>query len=233
MQFNQILLLADAIKFYESKGFEYVEVPWTQPFHRLSESLRDEEFPKLLPAYDRGHYFVGSAEQSLAVEYAEGRLEKKKLYQSVTPCFRGEDRVTGLHKHYFYKLELFSTKRDHDTDYHHSKDVHERFTAPVIEYAQSLIAESDEWFRKLTWDNENGDLQLSVVSTKDANKNLTIELGSYNHHMGLDTPEDAWRSSYPYFCGTGMALPRWQLLWDDKYLSDVVFEETQTKYYAI
>ena len=66
-------LLADSIKFYESKGFQRIETPWT-----VSAYVDDITRPKDRPHYQLKHNdkcLVASGEQSLP----EGIFTKRKI----------------------------------------------------------------------------------------------------------------------------------------------------------
>lgn len=93
-------LLTEAIDFYESLGFTYIEVPWA-----TSQEAQDLTRPpdgSLFPL--EGKYLVASAEQSLLQLALEGGL-KQGAYVTCTPCFRG-DRLDETHHRYFMKVEL-------------------------------------------------------------------------------------------------------------------------------
>lgn len=98
-------LLAKAIAYYTSIGYEYIEVPW----------IVDEETQLITcPSSDMiykttGGGLVGSAEQSFIKLQLDGKLKPNSLYCTVTPCFRlGDGNTSPLHQEYFIKLELFS-----------------------------------------------------------------------------------------------------------------------------
>jgi hypothetical protein len=91
-------ILADAIAYYESLGYEYVETPWVVPLDVLRITFDGNH----LETGD-GRGLVGSAEQGfLALDLPLGR------YVSCSPCFRG-DEPDELHHSDFMKVELFVT----------------------------------------------------------------------------------------------------------------------------
>lgn len=98
-------LLNNSIKYYESKGFQRVEAPWTvsekvdnitKPSDRISFQLKYND--KCL---------VASGEQSFLYLYLKNFLPKGQ-YQTITPCFRYE-AFDFLHTKYFMKNELIKT----------------------------------------------------------------------------------------------------------------------------
>ena len=98
-------ILDDSLTFYESKGFQRVEAPWTvseyvdnitKPSDRLSFQLKHNN--KCL---------VASGEQSFLYLYLKEFLPKGQ-YQAITPCFRFES-FDFLHTKYFMKNELIKT----------------------------------------------------------------------------------------------------------------------------
>lgn len=100
-------LLADSIKFYESKGFQRIETPWT-----VSAYVDD-----ITRSKDRSHYqlkhndkcLVASGEQSFLYLYLKEYLPKGK-YQTITPCFRYE-AYDLYHEKCFMKNELIITDK--------------------------------------------------------------------------------------------------------------------------
>lgn len=97
-------LLGQAVEFYKSKGYEYVEAPWA-----VSRAAVDVTCPN--PAYaaevDGLGCLVGSAEQSFLQLDLAGKLPKGR-YVALTPCFRLGDNGDALHHPYFMKVELYA-----------------------------------------------------------------------------------------------------------------------------
>lgn len=183
-------LIGEAVAFYESIGFTYVEVPWA-----VSEDAIRATLPHPFPAMelgrdhgDRGlsvmypwtNYLVGSAEQGfLTLDLEEG------AYVGVTPCFRIEDENDILRQDMFMKVELFDNR-------------------PKATVAQTLTA-AERFFRD----------QLNPVFFRPKSLQRVetpfgydlelggIEIGSY----GERSHPDLGRWVY----GTGLACPRFSV----------------------
>jgi hypothetical protein len=94
-------VLVDAIKFYSSKGFRYIETPWFVQKHISAITA------PVGGSFDTHDFsFVGSAEQGFLQLYDNLTEE---CYMSAGPCFRRE--ADELHYPQFFKLELFSKQR--------------------------------------------------------------------------------------------------------------------------
>lgn len=91
--------ISDALKYYQAKGFKYIEVPWI-----VSEKA-DQITGKGLPIW-KGllGVHVASAEQSFLQLILENNLTAGK-YVSCTPCFRN-DKLDDIHHKWFLKVEL-------------------------------------------------------------------------------------------------------------------------------
>lgn len=96
-------VIADALKFYESKGYERIEVPWSAPKDVIEATAPDKA--NLYPYKDE--YLVASGEQSFMQMLKEDRLKENKKYMCVTPCFRHEQTYDTYTRPYFIKVELF------------------------------------------------------------------------------------------------------------------------------
>lgn len=99
-----------AVDFYSSKGFEYVEVPWI-----IDDKHVKATYPKDVP---ETHAFqtklgtiIGSAEQSFIHLADKGFIKEERLFVTTTPCFRDYQPDDALHRTYFMKVELFSSKK--------------------------------------------------------------------------------------------------------------------------
>lgn len=98
-------LLDESIKFYEAKGFQRVESPWT-----VSEQVDNITKPSDRISFQLKHNnkcLVASGEQSFLYLYLKGFLPKGQ-FQSITPCFRFE-AFDFTHTKYFMKNELIKT----------------------------------------------------------------------------------------------------------------------------
>lgn len=93
--------IAEAIEYYQHRGYIPVEVPWTADAQYINIVLPPDKFSMYCPQLGQ---LITTAEQSL-LQWANetGRMGK---FQTTTPCFRAfED--DELHHPYFIKTELF------------------------------------------------------------------------------------------------------------------------------
>lgn len=134
-------LLGEALEFYETEGYRYVEVPWA-----VSKETVDITCPN--PAFsahvrDLG-YLVGSAEQSFLHLDLNGKLGKTR-FVACTPCFRLGDMEDDLHFPTFMKVELYDNTYASDTGWKAMlADAHElalRLGAPKAALTQEETAE--------------------------------------------------------------------------------------------
>lgn len=95
--------LADALDHYESRGYNYREVPWV-----ISKEAMAVTLPPGRPATAVQYGdLVGSAEQSFIELLLRGQSITKAC--AITPCFRIEESYDRLHHAYFMKMELINT----------------------------------------------------------------------------------------------------------------------------
>lgn len=188
-------LIADAVAFYETQGFEYVEVPWlvretairaTLPvgFDFLQVGYEVDFGGDLGPAgegllspyFSSGSSLVGSAEQGfITMDLPAGR------YVGVTPCFRCEDKQDLFYRYTFMKVELFDNRSEATVD---------STLGPALEFHNRLT--SDAAKPNVLATNEGFDIMIGG-----------IEVGSY----GVREHPDFGR----WVCGTGLALPRFSV----------------------
>jgi hypothetical protein len=98
-------LLHDSITFYETKGFQRIEAPWT-----VSEYTNNITAPPNVVQFQLKHNnkcLVASGEQSFLYLYLKEFLPKGR-YMCITPCYRYES-FDNLHTKYFMKNELIQT----------------------------------------------------------------------------------------------------------------------------
>lgn len=98
-------LINDSIIYYEGKGYQRIESPWT-----VSEKVDNITKPSDRISFQLRHNnkcLVASGEQSFLYLYLKNFLPKGQ-YQTVTPCFRLE-AFDFLHTKYFMKNELIKT----------------------------------------------------------------------------------------------------------------------------
>lgn len=93
-------MLADAVRWYEHLGYEYVEVPYAVDKEIIRLTLPPEYDDAVQPVEPYG-CLVGSAEQSLlSLNLGPGR------YVACSPCFRPEPVLNELYQYHFMKVEL-------------------------------------------------------------------------------------------------------------------------------
>lgn len=93
--------ISAAEEFYESEGFEKIDVPWVIGREAYCATFPDH----VLPFFTLGGFLPASGEQSFIQLMIDGQLPEGK-YQCTTPCFRDEPKYDKLHLPYFYKVEL-------------------------------------------------------------------------------------------------------------------------------
>ena len=148
-------LLSEALAYYQTQGYQYVEAPWT-----VRRNITEITFPKAYEAlgHDNGlnNDLVGSAEQSFIQLALDGALEKGR-YVALTPCFRQEPQISATHRPYFMKVELFDN------------------LTPTEQQLQKTAQLAFDWFKQKTQG------KLEIVQTEnglDIHLN-EIEIGSY------------------------------------------------------
>lgn len=138
--------IAEAQEFYETRGFRYLDVPWTVP--KEISAITKPHFLK--DFYIEDKVLVGSAEQSFLSIYDE--LDKG-LYYAITPCFRDEVE-DEWHQKNFMKLELFQKGW-----------LHNYFISTALEYFSRYtngleIIEFDPTKREWNFDIELGGIEV-------------------------------------------------------------------------
>lgn len=200
-------LLGKAISFYQSIGYTLIDVNWmVDPKFSLATWNSNNGQFKTTNQYGDVKHLVGSAEQGFIENAAMGQIEYGKKYVSVTPCFRSGDNKTPLNLEWFMKVELSVMTNLDDTD-----------------MFLNLLEDARHCFIKLGA-HEN---KLSVVQTDEYNLDILhkfnhidysvseIELGSYGCRELLFNNTDRKgliNDSFVVHYGTGLALPRFQLI---------------------
>lgn len=172
--------LADSIKFYESKGFQRIETPWT-----VSAYVDDITKPLDRPHYQIKHNdkcLVASGEQSFLYLYLKEYLPKGR-FQTITPCFR-YDQYDLFHEKCFMKNELIITDGV-------STDSLDYILKTAQEFFKSKVPQPEE-VKLVLIDEAGKPLQYDIVYKG-------IELGSY----GIRECE-----FLKWIYGTGCAEPR-------------------------
>jgi len=142
-----------SISFYEDKGFQRIESPWT-----VTKSVSNITKPPDKVDWEivgKNKVLVASGEQSFLYLYLKGFLPEGK-YQTITPCFRDEP-FDQLHTKYFMKNELIITD-----------DVTESSLIKLVSYCKDFL------------ESEIGD-KVDMKETKDGYdlEYREIEIGSY------------------------------------------------------
>lgn len=96
-----------SLQFYESKGFNRIELPWT-----VTKEISNITKPQGKTDWEivgKNKVLVASGEQSFLYLYLKGFLPKGK-FMGITPCFRDEV-FDKTHTKYFVKNELIITNK--------------------------------------------------------------------------------------------------------------------------
>ena len=177
-------MLGQAVSEYVSRGYRYVECPWSverdvvaQTCPNMDRTFRlayGRETDRVHPWHDDSNFLVGSAEQSfLSLDLEPGH------YVGVTPCFRWEYETNLFYQHMFMKVELFVNHEEADLG-HVMADAYE---------VMSMLGNTREIKHVQT--EEGYDFNL-----------FGIEVGSYGERA---TVKQSW------IYGTGLALPRFSV----------------------
>ncbi len=142
-----------SVIFYESKGFQRIESPWT-----VTRSVSNITKPPGKVDWEilgKDKVLVASGEQSFLYLYLKGFLPEGK-YQTITPCFRDEP-FDQLHTKYFMKNELIITD-----------DVTESSLLKLVSHCKDFL------------ESEVGD-KIDIKETKDGYdlEYNGVEIGSY------------------------------------------------------
>lgn len=171
--------IADAISFYESRGFSYIEVPWC-----VSREVSNITKPKgKINIKSFFGYHVASGEQSFLQMISKNNLDEG-YYICSTPCYRNEEIINELHKKWFMKVELIYYFGKRKTSFHERK---EKF--------DFILNSSCEFYsRYLEIDKLKTKEGVDIISSKEK-----IELGSYGVRG---------YKNFSWVYGTGVAEPR-------------------------
>ena len=179
--------LADGRRFYEQRGYRYVEVPWlVHP--NVTEVTHSDGVGGFACALSD---LVGSGEQGFLQMMLNGDLPLGR-YQTITPCFRDE-MLDDLHHTHFMKLELIDTAID-------SEDPVGDIINDADQFAAQLLQRNGPWSGSI-WSRVHRN-QIDMLYGPER-----VELGSYGvrEHNGLR-----------WVYGTGIAEPRWSCILDGK-----------------
>ena len=99
-------ILNESLDFYESKGFNRIESPWTVTEY-VSCITKPKDVDVLFQLKHNDKCLVASGEQSFLYLYLKEFLPKGQ-FMTITPCYRYE-AFDFLHTKYFMKNELIKT----------------------------------------------------------------------------------------------------------------------------
>lgn len=173
-------ILADAERYYTSKGFVHCHLPWAVD-NRSIESTLPPSSERKPDALDDS-FLVGSAEQAFFQEFRLGHIDADVYYVSTTPCFRQEPVLDKTHYRYFMKTELFCALYNPSV---------ERIDTEV----KHLLTVAYHFFSRY--------LQVSIVANFEGGWDIVsptnVELGSYGYRR---------QGELVWIFGTGVAEPR-------------------------
>jgi hypothetical protein len=186
-------ILADSVSFYESKGFERIESPWT-----VTSEISGITKPPGCTNFtieEKNKVLVASGEQSFLYLYTKGFLPKGR-FQTITPCFRDEP-FDVFHTKYFLKNELIITDDTTDEAVHYMVECAQEF------FRKYCLKKRPQEFYSVIAENHVDDVVIKPWSEYVPNcfdlEYEGIELGSYGRR----------RCDYlEWIFGTGVAEPR-------------------------
>ncbi len=154
-----IPLLSKALTFYETEGFQPVQVPYVVD-EGVSALTRPEGRGELW--HDSQRVYAASAEQGF-IQVLDTLLPGK--YMALTPCYRDEPVLDALHYKVFLKLEL-AVIQGQKSDVNWMLDVAQRFFLDVCDIPTERVQIDSD--------------QVDLVCRTSG-----IELGSYGIRRGL------------------------------------------------
>ena len=173
-------VIANAIQFYQSRGFRYTDVPWLVGVEAIYSTMPVGGSALFLSGHE--DFVVASAEQSFIQMMRDGTLKPGK-YCACTPCYRQEPKYDDLSRPYFMKVELIDYMGGTtDDDVSNMTSVASEF---LRQHVETMVA-------KTSLDMNCYD--RDIISVVDA-----IELGSYGVRRYGD---------HHWVYGTGVAEPR-------------------------
>jgi hypothetical protein len=193
--------IADALDFYEKRGYVYLEdAPW-EVFHGpyyatrppFSKDVRVVVGGPVLDDHEDDHavtlevdsvderFLVASGEQSFIQMMFDGQPIKRAI--CVTPCWREEPRPDTLHRRYFMKAELINAQ---DADEGH-----------LIHMIHDACAFFEQFFSVRVVETDVG---YDIVE-----KGTRYELGSYGIRSTVNPKTGAF---HKWIYGTACAEPR-------------------------
>lgn len=189
-------LIIQAKNYYEKLLYNYVNLEWAI----------EEEYVNI--TFDKSYKLdslclIGSAEQAFLKEAINKNIKEKKLYQSITPCFRNETNVDKYHQKYFLKLELFYFFKADSFDIYgeETKFVLNKFLNDAYNFFSLYTYETDLTYTQPKLKENEYEVDINLFD---------IEIGSYGIRYN---PENKIKWVY----GTGLALPRFTTVLMEKH----------------
>lgn len=179
-------ILGEAQKFYISKGYDVVEVPWIVS-HEVNNIAAPQGHQRYLLDSQSSEELVASGEQGFLQLIMQGHLIPGK-YQTVTPCFR-DDEVDYLHQQQFMKLELIHYDLYDFAEYHGESSG----------CLSKMIEDAEEFFNSVGLAVNRHRITLAPLLPQIDLEYKGQELGSYGirKYKGIS-----------WIYGTGVAEPR-------------------------
>jgi len=178
--------ISQAINFYQSEGFTYVDTPWVVPLDTLQ--LTTTKVLISTPEYGKKFGLVGSAEQGFIQLGMEGKLNSTIKYVSAGPCFR-TDTPDFLHQSYFFKVELFAMCNSE-----------EQASQTAIEFrdiAMSVMPAAYPIETDIGWDLEVNYIEVGSYGIRNISKIGWVAYGTGLAEPRYSTANQAkWRDRY-------------------------------------
>lgn len=182
---NVFQLMHTAIRWWQSKGFHYVDLPWIVP-QRYSDATRP---PTARDISTPQGSFVASGEQSFLYLWENEILPRDPVpgFIGWTPCLRDELVLDEHHQHGFMKAEWFVPLAP-DQEHYLSLAKLIKLQVEMFEFVAGRALDKTGYLEL----QQESPLQLDLVLSG-------IEVGSY----GVRSFNGA-----AYIYGTALALPR-------------------------
>lgn len=178
--------ISQAVEFYKSLGFEYIETPWHVDRTTAMITCPNELF---LVTTDRSRQnknnriiyqsLVGSAEQGFMQLALDGKLDGVN-YVSAGPCFREELQYDDLHLPQFFKVELFVRCQDERQARQAANELLYRAKRFMQDHSDAPLAIVEEGFG---WD-----LQLNGVEVGSYGYRCADSIGFWAYGTGIAEP---------------------------------------------
>lgn len=184
---NSLLLLHQAIQWWQEQGFYFVDLPWVVP-KAFSDATRPEGSRDITTLHGS---FVASGEQSFLQLWDAGLLPAGAPgYIGWTPCLR-DDVLDETHQHGFMKVEWFVPAEPDEPAPQWSPRLHALLALQTALF-RALARNTGRPLAAPLWRCLIGPEQVDLMVGG-------LEVGSYGRRNF---------NGRPYFYGTGLALPR-------------------------